>query len=249
MRYWLAAGDTEFRTLQVIYKVFACWKLLFWAVKQSVVQIYPPCCRHQKGRQLHLSRLPSALLWITAFACWAGTCIERSWLQNQTWTPSAPSSLRVSSEVFRQTDGELLPVLRIEWKVATDGKRWLWDVEQSNEVRSSKDREENCDVKTFTGLVVEGQLWNLGVWLLCFVLVSFEEWFWFCFWLCFVLKTESELWVCWVFKNWKCSHACGIMTFKMGRADKNKLKNSMYLSHSSKGKKEVCSASCGLSRQ
>ncbi|XP_040418659.1 interleukin-17 receptor A isoform X3 [Cygnus olor] len=48
------------------------------------------------------------------------TCIERSWLQNQTWTPSAPSSLRVSSEVFRQTDGELLPVLRIEWKVATD---------------------------------------------------------------------------------------------------------------------------------
>ncbi|XP_035406788.1 interleukin-17 receptor A isoform X1 [Cygnus atratus] len=48
------------------------------------------------------------------------TCIERSWLQNQTWTPSAPSSLRVSSEVFRQMDGELLPVLRIEWKVATD---------------------------------------------------------------------------------------------------------------------------------
>lgn len=49
-------------------------------------------------------------------------------------------------------------MLRIEWKVATDGKRWLWDVEQSNEVRSSKDRGENCDVKTFTGLVVEGQL-------------------------------------------------------------------------------------------
>ncbi|OXB80463.1 UNVERIFIED_CONTAM: hypothetical protein H355_004296 [Colinus virginianus] len=48
------------------------------------------------------------------------TCIERSWLQNQTWTPSAPSSLDVFSDVFRQTDGELLPVLRIEWKVATD---------------------------------------------------------------------------------------------------------------------------------
>ncbi|XP_026724038.1 interleukin-17 receptor A isoform X4 [Athene cunicularia] len=45
--------------------------------------------------------------------------MEASWLQS-TWTPSAPSSLDVSSDVFRQLDGKLLPVLRIEWKVATD---------------------------------------------------------------------------------------------------------------------------------
>uniref|UniRef100_A0A672TR28 Interleukin 17 receptor A n=1 Tax=Strigops habroptila TaxID=2489341 RepID=A0A672TR28_STRHB len=48
------------------------------------------------------------------------TCMEVSWLQVRTWTPSAPSSLHVSSDVFRQMDGKLLPVLRIEWKVATD---------------------------------------------------------------------------------------------------------------------------------
>ncbi|NWQ92753.1 I17RA protein, partial [Burhinus bistriatus] len=49
-----------------------------------------------------------------------GTCMEASWLKVPTWTPSAPSSLHVSSDVFRQMDGRLLPVLRIEWKVATD---------------------------------------------------------------------------------------------------------------------------------
>ncbi|KAF1478703.1 Interleukin-17 receptor A, partial [Eudyptula minor novaehollandiae] len=52
--------------------------------------------------------------------CWTGTCMEASWLQVPVWTPSAPSSLHVSSDVFRQMDGNLLPVLRIEWKVATD---------------------------------------------------------------------------------------------------------------------------------
>uniref|UniRef100_A0A8C0BR66 Interleukin 17 receptor A n=1 Tax=Buteo japonicus TaxID=224669 RepID=A0A8C0BR66_9AVES len=53
--------------------------------------------------------------------CWTGTCMEAScWLRFTPWTPSAPSSLHVSSDVFRQTDGKLLPVLRIEWKVATD---------------------------------------------------------------------------------------------------------------------------------
>ncbi|KFP10348.1 Interleukin-17 receptor A, partial [Egretta garzetta] len=52
--------------------------------------------------------------------CWTGTCMDVSWLQVPKWTPSAPSSLHVSSDVFRQTDGNLLPVLRIEWKVATD---------------------------------------------------------------------------------------------------------------------------------
>ncbi|NXT76518.1 I17RA protein, partial [Zapornia atra] len=48
------------------------------------------------------------------------SCMEASWLQVPTWTPSAPSSLHVSSDLFRQMDGRLFPVLRIEWKVATD---------------------------------------------------------------------------------------------------------------------------------
>ncbi|XP_014792998.1 PREDICTED: interleukin-17 receptor A isoform X4 [Calidris pugnax] len=48
------------------------------------------------------------------------TCMEASWPQDPMWTPSAPSSLNVSSDVFRQVDGKLFPVLRIEWKVATD---------------------------------------------------------------------------------------------------------------------------------
>ncbi|XP_010151270.1 PREDICTED: interleukin-17 receptor A [Eurypyga helias] len=50
--------------------------------------------------------------------------MDVSWLQVPMWTPSAPSSLHVSSEVFRQMDGRLLPVLRIEWKVATDASIW-----------------------------------------------------------------------------------------------------------------------------
>ncbi|NWI41347.1 I17RA protein, partial [Picathartes gymnocephalus] len=54
------------------------------------------------------------------FICWTGTCMESSWLKVPAWTPSAPSSLHVSSDVFRQEDGKLLPVLQIEWKVATD---------------------------------------------------------------------------------------------------------------------------------
>ncbi|NWV66365.1 I17RA protein, partial [Malurus elegans] len=54
------------------------------------------------------------------FICWTGTCMESSWLKAPAWTPSAPSSLHVSSDVFRQEDGKLFPVLQIEWKVATD---------------------------------------------------------------------------------------------------------------------------------
>ncbi|XP_029896159.1 interleukin-17 receptor A isoform X3 [Aquila chrysaetos chrysaetos] len=58
------------------------------------------------------------------------TCMEASWLKFPPWTPSAPSSLHVSSDVFRQTDGKLLPVLRIEWKVATDASiRYLQGAE------------------------------------------------------------------------------------------------------------------------
>ncbi|XP_071623980.1 interleukin-17 receptor A isoform X1 [Heliangelus exortis] len=52
------------------------------------------------------------------------TCMEASWLQISQWTPSAPSSLHVSSDVFHQMDGNMLPVLRIEWKVATDASIW-----------------------------------------------------------------------------------------------------------------------------
>ncbi|NXT17468.1 I17RA protein, partial [Syrrhaptes paradoxus] len=48
------------------------------------------------------------------------TCMEASWLRVAMWTPSAPSSLHVSADVFHQVDGNLLPVLRLEWKVATD---------------------------------------------------------------------------------------------------------------------------------
>ncbi|NXR06767.1 I17RA protein, partial [Semnornis frantzii] len=50
--------------------------------------------------------------------CCIGTCMEANWKPDL--TPSAPSSLHVSSDVFHQMDGKLLPVLRIEWKVATD---------------------------------------------------------------------------------------------------------------------------------
>ncbi|NWW73414.1 I17RA protein, partial [Climacteris rufus] len=52
--------------------------------------------------------------------CCTGTCMESSWLQVPAWTPSAPSSLHVSWDVFRQADGKLFPVLHIQWKVATD---------------------------------------------------------------------------------------------------------------------------------
>lgn len=62
--------------------------------------------------------------------------MEESWLRVPMWTPSAPSSLHVSSDVFHQMDGDLLPVIRVEWKVATDGKWWLFnvDMEQRNKV-------------------------------------------------------------------------------------------------------------------
>ncbi|XP_019371093.1 PREDICTED: interleukin-17 receptor A, partial [Gavialis gangeticus] len=48
------------------------------------------------------------------------TCMDESWLQSSTWTPSAPSFLDVFPDVFRDQEEKLLPVLRIEWKVATD---------------------------------------------------------------------------------------------------------------------------------
>ncbi|XP_044272926.1 interleukin-17 receptor A isoform X2 [Varanus komodoensis] len=49
------------------------------------------------------------------------TCMDQSWLKVSTWTPSAPSSLNVQIGTFFGMEGKLLPVLQIDWKVATDG--------------------------------------------------------------------------------------------------------------------------------
>ncbi|XP_062990940.1 interleukin-17 receptor A [Elgaria multicarinata webbii] len=48
------------------------------------------------------------------------TCMDQSWLSVFTLTPSAPSSLDVGIDTFFGEEGKLLPVLKIEWKVATD---------------------------------------------------------------------------------------------------------------------------------
>ncbi|XP_029767973.1 interleukin-17 receptor A [Terrapene carolina triunguis] len=57
------------------------------------------------------------------------TCMDQSWLQVLKWTPSAPSVLDVHPDVFHD-EGKLLPVLRIEWMVATDASiQYLQGVE------------------------------------------------------------------------------------------------------------------------
>ncbi|TFK00687.1 protein bassoon [Platysternon megacephalum] len=57
------------------------------------------------------------------------TCMDQSWLRVTPWTPSAPSVLDVHPDVFHD-EGKLLPVLRIEWKVATDASiQYLQGVE------------------------------------------------------------------------------------------------------------------------
>ncbi|XP_061494600.1 interleukin-17 receptor A isoform X2 [Rhineura floridana] len=48
-----------------------------------------------------------------------GTCMDQSWLSCSKWTPSAPSSLDVHIDTFDDKE-KLLPVLKIEWNVATD---------------------------------------------------------------------------------------------------------------------------------
>ncbi|KAG8138367.1 hypothetical protein E2320_004263 [Naja naja] len=50
----------------------------------------------------------------------AGYCVDESWLLSWKWTPSAPSSVDVFIDTFFAEDGKLVPVLKIEWKVATD---------------------------------------------------------------------------------------------------------------------------------
>ncbi|XP_026534472.1 interleukin-17 receptor A isoform X2 [Notechis scutatus] len=47
-------------------------------------------------------------------------CVDESWLLSWKWTPSAPSSVDVFIDTFFTEDGKLVPVLKIEWKVATD---------------------------------------------------------------------------------------------------------------------------------
>ncbi|XP_058046242.1 interleukin-17 receptor A [Ahaetulla prasina] len=47
-------------------------------------------------------------------------CVDESWLLSWKWTPSAPSSVDVFIDTFLAEDGKLVPVLKIEWKVATD---------------------------------------------------------------------------------------------------------------------------------
>ncbi|XP_070612574.1 interleukin-17 receptor A isoform X2 [Erythrolamprus reginae] len=47
-------------------------------------------------------------------------CVDKNWLQSWKWTPSAPSSVDIFIDTFFAEDGKLVPVLKIEWKVATD---------------------------------------------------------------------------------------------------------------------------------
>ncbi|XP_029140159.1 interleukin-17 receptor A [Protobothrops mucrosquamatus] len=47
-------------------------------------------------------------------------CVDESWFLPRKWTPSAPSSVDVFIDTFFAEDGKLVPVLKIEWKVATD---------------------------------------------------------------------------------------------------------------------------------
>ncbi|XP_032077075.1 interleukin-17 receptor A [Thamnophis elegans] len=47
-------------------------------------------------------------------------CVDDNWLLPWKWTPSAPSSVDIFIDTFFAEDGKLVPVLKIEWKVATD---------------------------------------------------------------------------------------------------------------------------------
>ncbi|XP_025030464.1 interleukin-17 receptor A isoform X2 [Python bivittatus] len=50
----------------------------------------------------------------------SSTCLDKSWHFPSAWTPSAPSSVKVFTDTFFGENGKLVPVLKIEWKVATD---------------------------------------------------------------------------------------------------------------------------------
>uniref|UniRef100_G1KY25 Interleukin 17 receptor A n=1 Tax=Anolis carolinensis TaxID=28377 RepID=G1KY25_ANOCA len=58
------------------------------------------------------------------------TCMDQSWLRSWEWTPSAPSSINVHVGTYFDAERKLVPVLKTEWKVATDASiRFLRGVE------------------------------------------------------------------------------------------------------------------------
>ncbi|NXN96616.1 I17RA protein, partial [Rhinopomastus cyanomelas] len=91
------------------------------------------------------------------------SCIEAD-CEQTLWTPSAPSSLHVSSDVFRQMDGNQLPVLRIEWTVATDASiQYLQGAELAvMQVNSNQEICAQYDFKNNLPLQVrpDGGRWN-----------------------------------------------------------------------------------------
>ncbi|XP_030069979.1 interleukin-17 receptor A [Microcaecilia unicolor] len=48
------------------------------------------------------------------------SCLDDSWIRPYTFTPSAPSSLKVDINFTRDEEGHLVPVLVVEWTVGTD---------------------------------------------------------------------------------------------------------------------------------
>nr|XP_033808036.1 interleukin-17 receptor A isoform X2 [Geotrypetes seraphini] len=48
------------------------------------------------------------------------SCIDESWIRPLTFTPSAPSSINVSVGFIHDEGGHLVPVLEVNWTVATD---------------------------------------------------------------------------------------------------------------------------------
>uniref|UniRef100_A0A8D0GVL5 Interleukin 17 receptor A n=1 Tax=Sphenodon punctatus TaxID=8508 RepID=A0A8D0GVL5_SPHPU len=48
------------------------------------------------------------------------TCMDESWVHSSVLTPSAPSTVDVHLDIFQDKEGKLLPVLQIQWMVATD---------------------------------------------------------------------------------------------------------------------------------
>ncbi|NWU88631.1 I17RA protein, partial [Upupa epops] len=94
----------------------------------------------------------------------SSTCMEANCEQIPMWTPSAPSSLHVSSNVFHQMDGNQLPVLQIEWTVATDASiQYLQGAELAvMQVNSNKEICAQYDFKNNLPLQVrpDGGRWN-----------------------------------------------------------------------------------------
>ncbi|KAL8222212.1 UNVERIFIED_CONTAM: hypothetical protein K2H54_075140 [Gekko kuhli] len=69
------------------------------------------------------------------------TCLDKTWLMVSPWTPSAPKSLEVNADVLPGEGGELVPVLNIQWKVATDGSILLLRGAELNVLEVSTNRQ------------------------------------------------------------------------------------------------------------